>query len=180
MHSNMKKQKRKRPNLPLESKSIKERSNEWSDQKSANIGLYYVSYELERRGWNVLITSRNARGPDMIVYSQSGKKLWTIQVKASRVVKRPCNLGTSMVNFLMSDFAVICTGVHIDSPDLFIAKTTKIWKYSAAARNLKWKSGGNYINWNEYSQFKDNFKSLGNPYDVIHRKKRKTKPKKKK
>ena len=33
-------------------------------------------------------------------------------------------------------------------------------------KNKKWKKGGNYISWGEYSQFKDDFKSLGNPYDT--------------
>ena len=154
MHSNVTKTKKQKP-------TIEERSKKWNKQKSGNVGLYYVAYELERRGWNVLITSRNAKGPDMIVYSQSGKKVWTIQVKSSRIKKdRPRNLGKSMVNFQMSEFVVLCTGVQTDSPDLFIAKTTKLWKLG---KNTE---GGHYVNPSDYSRFKDRFESLGNPYDT--------------
>lgn len=32
-----------------------------ANQVVGNIGLYYICYELCRRGWNVMSTSRNAR-----------------------------------------------------------------------------------------------------------------------
>ena len=32
------------------------------NQLVGNVGLYYICYELSRLGWNVLPTSRNARG----------------------------------------------------------------------------------------------------------------------
>ena len=32
-----------------------------SNQIVGNVGLYYVCYELSKRGWNVLPTSRNAK-----------------------------------------------------------------------------------------------------------------------
>jgi hypothetical protein len=36
-----------------------------SSQTVGNIGLFYVCYQLSRRGWNVMPTSRNARGMDV-------------------------------------------------------------------------------------------------------------------
>ena len=37
-------------------------------QITGNAGLYYVCYELTKRGWNVLPTSRNAKGVDIVIY----------------------------------------------------------------------------------------------------------------
>lgn len=34
-------------------------------QITGNIGLFYACYELSRKGWNVMPTSRNARGIDI-------------------------------------------------------------------------------------------------------------------
>ena len=43
-------------------------------QVTGNAGLFYVSYQFAKRGWNVLPTSRNSKGPDLFIYSQDGKK----------------------------------------------------------------------------------------------------------
>ena len=51
-----------------------------STQITANIGLYYVCYQLSRRGWNVMPTARNARGIDIVAYKGS-KGFIGIQVK---------------------------------------------------------------------------------------------------
>jgi hypothetical protein len=55
-----------------------------SRQVIGNTGLYYVCYELSKRGWNVLPTSRNARGVDIVIYSQKARRKLTIQVKSLR------------------------------------------------------------------------------------------------
>lgn len=51
-----------------------------TSQHTGNIGLFYTCYQLSRKGWNVLPTSRNAKGADIIIYN--GKKKLGIQVKA--------------------------------------------------------------------------------------------------
>lgn len=48
----------------------------------ANVGLYYVCYRLSLLGWNVMPTSRNARGVDIIAYSQDASSKIAVQVKA--------------------------------------------------------------------------------------------------
>lgn len=45
-----------------------------SNQIVGNVGLFYVCYQLCKRGWNAMPTSRNARGIDIIIYSQGGKR----------------------------------------------------------------------------------------------------------
>jgi hypothetical protein len=51
-------------------------------QRVGNAGLYYVCFEMSRRGWNVMPTARNARGVDVVGYSNDGRRKLTIQVKA--------------------------------------------------------------------------------------------------
>ena len=46
-----------------------------------NIGMYYACYQLSLLGWNVMPTSRNAKGIDIIAYSPDGKDYLGIQVK---------------------------------------------------------------------------------------------------
>jgi hypothetical protein len=64
-------------------------NNDWTKFKNnqvvGNVGLYYICYELCKRGWNVMPTSRNARGIDILIYSQDGKRKHTIQ---SRVLEK--------------------------------------------------------------------------------------------
>lgn len=49
----------------------KVKKNKLPKQVVGNVGLYYVCYELSKRGWNVLPTSRNAKGVDIIIYNQA-------------------------------------------------------------------------------------------------------------
>lgn len=44
------------------------------NQIKGNIGLYYLSYVLSKNGLNVLPTSRNARGIDLVAYRDNNNK----------------------------------------------------------------------------------------------------------
>ena len=59
-----------------------------SRQIVGNIGLYYVCFKLSERGWNVLPTSRNTRGLDVICFSMDGTRVRTIQLKSLRRASR--------------------------------------------------------------------------------------------
>lgn len=50
-------------------------------QVTGNVGLFFVCYKLSRRGWNVLPTSRNAKGIDILAYGSQGERILTIQAK---------------------------------------------------------------------------------------------------
>ena len=67
-----------------------------------NIGLYYVCAKLSELGWNVMPTSRNARGIDAICFSMDGARMITIQVK-SLSQRAPVPLGTNL-NKIMGDY----------------------------------------------------------------------------
>lgn len=83
-----------------------------------NVGLYYVCYQLSRLGWNAMPTARNARGVDILIYSQDGSRKHTIQVK-SLSKRSPVPLGTR-IDGLMAEFWVICNEVASDKPQCFV------------------------------------------------------------
>ena len=52
-----------------------------STQNVGNIGMFYVCYRLSKLGWNVMPTSRNARGIDIVAYSPDGSQFLGLQIK---------------------------------------------------------------------------------------------------
>lgn len=93
-----------------------------NNQVTGNIGLYYVCYELSKLGWNVLPTSRNARGVDLVIYDQTSTKKNTVQIKAlSR--NSPVPLGNSL-DTLFADYLVIVRNVATATPEIFTGKVT--------------------------------------------------------
>ena len=96
-----------------------------------NIGLFYVCYRLSCMGWNVLPTSRNARGVDVIIYSQDAKTIHTIQVKT--LSKRtPVPFGKNRGN-LFAEFFVVCvravnpnSGADEPSPECFVLRKKEL------------------------------------------------------
>ena len=108
-------------------------------QLIGNIGLFYVAYELARRGWNVLITSRNAKGPDMIIYSRNGKLKQSIQVKASGDKDGQVSIGEPD-SFTMSDFVIVIHDVYVPTKEhpMYVAATNDL--------TLRQQAGGAYIN----------------------------------
>lgn len=95
-------------------------------QMTGNIGLFYVCFCLSRMGWNVLPTSRNAWGPDVLIYSQDAKQKFTIQVK-SLAERKAAGFGTKLEK-LVEDFVVVCNGVvkPDGNPDCFILKRDEV------------------------------------------------------
>src|SRR5258706_215596 len=51
-------------------------------QVVGNIGMYFAAYQLSLRGWNVMPTSRNARGIDLLAYDSDADHYLGIQIKA--------------------------------------------------------------------------------------------------
>ncbi len=96
-----------------------------STQLTANIGLYYVCYQLSRRGWNVMPTARNAQGIDIVAYQGSGKDFIGIQVKTlSGRLAVPLNKAPEQGD-LPGDYWIIVTNVAAASdpptaPDVFV------------------------------------------------------------
>lgn len=78
-------------------------------QITGNVALYYCCYRLSLFGWNVMPTSRNARGVDIIAYTRDATRFIGIQVKGLGK-RNPVPLGTSLEK-LMGDFWIVVNRV---------------------------------------------------------------------
>ena len=83
-----------------------------------NVGLYYTCFRLSERGWNVLPTSRNTRGIDIICFREDGRDARSIQVKSlSRQTPMPLGLDLDKI---VGDFWVIVTSLATEKPRTYI------------------------------------------------------------
>lgn len=125
-------------------------------QVVGNIGLYYLSYELSKRGWNVIPTSRNAKGVDLIIYNQDATKKYTLQIKALSK-RNPVPLGKD-TNNLMGDFFAIFR--NPESPEVFITTVDTV-KQRAVVRTNKEGKTNIWLQIPGYEEFKDNWDIIG-------------------
>ena len=93
-------------------------------QVVGNVGMYFAAYRLSQMGWNVMPTSRNARGIDLLAYDMTGGRYLGIQVKALSK-RNPVPLGISSDNF-MGDWWIIVTKIAADKPECFIMKPDEV------------------------------------------------------
>ena len=102
-------------------------------QVVGNVGLYYVCFRLSERGWNVLPTSRNTRGIDIICFSPDAARMTSIQVKSlSRQPAVP--LGNDLSK-IMGDWWVIVTSLSKGTPRTYILHPDEV--QALAQRNEK-------------------------------------------
>lgn len=94
-----------------------------SAQIVGNAGLYLACYELSLRGWNVMPTSRNARGVDIIAYNESATAFKGLQVKALSK-KAPVPLGQSL-DKIMGDYWIIINNLAT-RPQCFILTPSEV------------------------------------------------------
>ncbi|MCY3745105.1 MAG: hypothetical protein OXH05_02645 [Acidobacteria bacterium] len=82
-----------------------------------NTGLYWVCFKLSELNWNVLPTSRNTRGIDIICFRKDGRDTRSIQVKSlSR--KSPVPLGLDLAK-IVGDLWVVVT-LDTETPRTYI------------------------------------------------------------
>ncbi|MBT9455052.1 MAG: hypothetical protein IV097_00375 [Burkholderiaceae bacterium] len=95
-----------------------------NNQVVGNVGLYFVCYQLSRMGWNVMPTTRNAKGIDILIYSQDAARTFTVQVKALSK-SSPVPLGGKLTN-LFGDFFVVCRKLETEAPECFILTPAEV------------------------------------------------------
>ncbi|PMQ01209.1 MAG: hypothetical protein CBR30_06825 [Dictyoglomus sp. NZ13-RE01] len=117
------------------------------NQLVGNIGLFYVCYELSKRGWNCLPTTRNAKGVDIVIYSQDAQKKLTIQVKAL-TQRSAVPFGSNP--HLIADLLIIVRNVF-DSPIVYIMKIDEVRERLHKTENKK----GEVAYWLEYKDYED-------------------------
>ncbi|MHA1185889.1 MAG: hypothetical protein ACTSSK_03300 [Candidatus Heimdallarchaeota archaeon] len=130
-------------------------SKKYNKQITGNTGLYYVCYELSKREWNVLPTSRNARGADILAYSLDRKRTIAIEVKSLS--------GNDPISFnpttTISDFLIICRYVY-DVPEIFIARIDDEFKLKVTIREKNGKKSY-WIKTKDFEPYKDNWDIIG-------------------
>lgn len=91
-----------------------------------NVGLHYVCYRLSRLGWNVMPTTRNAKGIDIVIYNHDASQKLSIQVKA--LSKRsPVPFGSNL-DHLFADYIIICRNALAEKPECFILMPREVRK----------------------------------------------------
>ena len=85
-----------------------------------------VCYELSLFVWNVIPTSHNARGIDIIIFIQNASRKLSIQVKTLSK-RNPVPLGISLDNFV-SDYVVICVRNNPNEPVCYVMTPSEVKK----------------------------------------------------
>ncbi|HOY69829.1 MAG TPA: hypothetical protein PL131_01010 [Methylotenera sp.] len=136
----------------------KTKNSKLDTQIVGNIGMFYACYHLSLRGWNVMPTSRNARGVDIIAYNSSATEYIGVQVKTLSN-RNAVPLGNSLEK-IMGDFWIIIDKVSSE-PRVFILLPNDI--KGLAKYNEKDGKRSYWLNPQEYDQpcFADAWKSIG-------------------
>ena len=127
-----------------------------------NIALYYTAYILSRHGWNVLPTSRNTKGVDIVIYSQDRTKRHTIKVKG--LFKRnPVPFGSNPNNLIAEFYVIVLLNELKSEPWAFVLKKENIIeKLVKRDKNRKvsyWLNDRKFL-----SEFKDKWDIIGYGY----------------
>ncbi|MDR4507642.1 MAG: hypothetical protein MRJ65_05295 [Candidatus Brocadiaceae bacterium] len=87
-------------------------------QVVGNSGLFNACYKLSMLGWNVMPTSSNARGIDVICLSMDGTRTVSLQAK-SLSKKNPVPIGVDLKN-IIADYWIIVNDLDSGNPQSYI------------------------------------------------------------
>jgi hypothetical protein len=99
-----------------------------STQTIGNIGLYYVCYRLSLHGWNVIPTARNAKGVDVLIFSQDAKRKVSIQVKTLSK-RNPVPLGAQLECFI-AEYVVVCVRNYPNDPICYVLTPKEVKEFA--------------------------------------------------
>lgn len=128
--------------------------NDRNNQIVGNAGLFFVCHRLSKMGWNVLPTSRNTRGIDIVAYGSDGSDTITVQVKALSKMNN-VSLG-KMQDVLRADYFIICLVGPKDSqsykaPVCFVLTSKEV----ESAASCKVYEGTRWLQRNAIEQHRD-------------------------
>lgn len=128
-------------------------------QTIGNIGLFYVCYRLSLFGWNVMPTSRNAKGVDILIFSQNASRKISIQVKTLSE-RNPVPLGTNLDN-LVADYVVVCVRNYPNEPICYVMTPLEVrelaHKGEKSGKISYWLQRPSY----EKDEYKENWRRIG-------------------
>jgi len=104
-------------------------------QITGNVGLFYISYRLSRMGWNVLPTSRNAKGIDILSYGKDGETFHTIQAKGYTDIEAigPFKKKTEVI----ADYYIIASSVY-QAPGTYILTKEEVREHLTPHEGVYW------------------------------------------
>ncbi|MDR0926277.1 MAG: hypothetical protein LBO69_00735 [Ignavibacteria bacterium] len=141
-----------------------------NNQITGNIGLFYVCYQLSKRGWNVLPTSRNTTGIDIVIHNTKGTKVKFIQVKTLSG-RNDVPLGKGIMDKITDDMIwLIITNVREDSPEIHIMSGEAVKKLAGHDRENPEKPNQEpsyWLNPRDYGKFLNNWELIGTPDDNL-------------
>ena len=115
---------RKTAKTPAEAAAL--RNPRLRPQVVGNGGLYFAAYKLSKMGWNVMPTSRNARGVDILAYDARAQEYLGIQVKAlSKRNNVPLGRSIDRDRF-MGHWWIIVIKIATDKPECFIMRPDEV------------------------------------------------------
>jgi hypothetical protein len=137
-----------------------------NNQVVGNVGLYFVCYHLSRLGWNVMPTARNAKGIDVLIYSQDATRKLTVQVKALSKTS-PVPLGGKLTN-LFGDFFVICRKLETTTPECFVLTPSEV--AALAHRGEKAEKVSYWLQPNKYAvdEYREKWDRIGTGFVSPH------------
>jgi hypothetical protein len=98
-------------------------SEKHDNHNTGSIGLFFVCYQLARRGWNVMPTARNARGVDVLAVNDAGTKI-AVQVKTLSA-RDAVNISNIDELVRMADFLVVVLNARTEAPECYVLTTTE-------------------------------------------------------
>ncbi|WP_141631549.1 hypothetical protein [Rhodopirellula baltica] len=107
-------------------------------QITGNVGMYYACFQLSKLGLNVLPTSRNARGADIIVYNEEQTKFSTVQVKAMTKLTN-ISLGKS-TDLVQCDWWVVVMNVY-EQPFAHVLTRSEVIDSAKLYSDCHWAQG---------------------------------------
>ncbi|MGO6736512.1 hypothetical protein ACCS71_14270 [Rhizobium ruizarguesonis] len=114
-----------------------------SSQVTGNAASHYAAWQLSRRGWNVMLTSRNAKGSDLFCANDNETIFFGVQSKG--LTKRdPVGLGTNLAN-LRSDWWIITIKAKTDAPVCFIMTLDEVKELCHHSNPAKSRTGATSI-----------------------------------
>lgn len=122
-----------------------------NNQITGNVGMYYACYQLSKIGLNVLPTSRNAKGADIIAYSNDHERFFTIQVKAMSKLAN-ISLGKSLKK-VECEWWIIVFDVYHESQAYILARQ-EIVDSAKLYQDIYWAQKNEFANEEALNQWK--------------------------
>ncbi len=109
-----------------------------NNQITGNVGMFYACYQLSRLGLNVMPTIRNAKGSDIVAYTQDQQHFLTFQVKTLSKLSN-IDLGTNL-DADRSAWWIVVVNAY-DSPTAFILTPDELRAAAKVYKEHYWLQG---------------------------------------